>query len=60
MSKKRRVKIDIGFETNELWVEALVIDSRWCQTLFGDEYKESLLVEIPGQERFWVGYWKEL
>lgn len=55
----RRVSVDMGHGLAENWVEARVVQSRACATLFDGPGTE-LLAELPGGERVWVSSRKSL
>lgn len=49
----------MGYGPAESWTTAKVIEERTVAQLFGNGEDKELLVEVPGGERLWVGYWKE-
>jgi hypothetical protein len=55
----RYVSVDLGYGPLEVWTRAKVIASEMVGSLFNNEQREDLLVEIPGGERVWVSNWKE-
>ena len=59
-NKHRYVMIDQGYWLAENWYKVKVIRSEQVSELFSGETKERLLVELPGGERVWADYWREI
>lgn len=58
---RHNVMIDQGYGPAEHWVKVKVITAQMCRDLFDDnKQNEQLLVEIPGGERVWVSFWREI
>ncbi len=55
----RYVLVDRGYQTAEHWVQAKVIRSEMCETLFGGPQQEQLYVVLPSGERIHVDRWAE-
>ena len=56
----RQVHVDLGHGPAEHQVTAKVIYEQVCQSVFGEGTNTRLLVEIPGGERLYVAFWKEI
>lgn len=50
--------VDEGYGLTECLTRAKVIDTMTVKALFGGT-NENLLVELPGGERKWIGFWTE-
>lgn len=54
------VRVDLGYQTNEHWVEARVIQRIKETPLFGGDPTNKLYVALPSGERVWVNSWEEI